>query len=92
MFTPLHPPTKLCYVPIVQHDVGQLARVQMSNGLLPLQSKINTFAFNIMWLAGHYLTSGKNNKAVNCVVKKILQKYFYKVEIILMVKLNRNHS
>ena len=43
MFTPLHPPANLCYVPIAQHNVGQSARVQMLYVLLLYLSKINTF-------------------------------------------------
>ena len=65
IFTPLHPPAKLCYVPIVQHDVGQLAGVQMSYDLPPHLSEINTFLYDMLWSAGWCLTSGKNNKAVN---------------------------
>ena len=48
----------------------------MSNGLPPFQSEINTFALDILWLAGCCLTSGKNNKAVNCVVNEDLSKIF----------------
>ena len=77
MFTLLHSPAKLPYVPIVQHDVGLSVGVQMSNGLLPPQSEINTFAFNILWSASHHPTSGKNNKAVNCVVNENLSKNIF---------------
>ena len=69
--TPLHPPAKVCYVPIVQHDVGWAAGVQMLNILPAFQHKINSFSFDILWLAGHHPTSGKNNKAVIDVVNKI---------------------
>ena len=48
----------------------------MSNGLPASKSKINTFAFDILWSAGHHLTSEKNNKVVNCVVNKNLLKIF----------------
>ena len=68
MVTQLHPPAKLCYVPIAQHDVGWLARVQILNIFLPFQSKRNTFLFDILWLADCHLTSGKNKKTVNSVV------------------------
>ena len=77
MFTPLHPPAKLCYVPIAQHDVRQLAGVQMSNSLPPPQIDINTFAFNILWSADCHPTSGKNNKTVNCVINENLLKIFF---------------
>ena len=70
MFTPLHPPAKLHYVPVVQYDVGWLAGVQMSNILQAFQSKIYTFSFNILWLAGCHLTSRKNNMAVNGIVNE----------------------
>ena len=59
------PPTKLCYVPIAQHDVGWSSGVQMSYILLVYLSEINTFSYDILWLDGCCLTSGKNNKAVN---------------------------
>ena len=71
MSTPLHPPAKLCYVPIVQHDVGQSADIQMSNILPAFQCEIKTFSFHILWLASWHPTSGKNNKAVIDVVNKI---------------------
>ena len=71
MFTPLHPPAKLCYVPIVQCDVGWSARVQMLYTLLPYLSETNTFLSNTLWLAGCHPTSGKNNKAVNVWSKGI---------------------
>ena len=48
MSTPLHPPVKLCYVPIVQHDVWWAAAAQKLNTLLALQQEINTFSFNIL--------------------------------------------
>ena len=52
MFAPLHPPAKLCYVPIVQHDVGQLAGVQMLYVLPPYLCEINTFCMTFCgWLA-----------------------------------------
>ena len=76
MFIPLHPTAKLCYVPIVQHDVRELVGVQMSNGLPPCLSEINTSAFNILWSDGSRPTSRKNTKAVICVVNKNLSKYF----------------
>ena len=77
MFTPLHPsPAKLGYVPKAQYDVRWSAGVQMSSGLLPFQSNLNTFVFNILWSTSHCQTSGKNNKAVICVVNKNLSKYF----------------
>ena len=77
MFTSLHPPAKLHYVPIVQHDVRWSARVQMSNGLPPPQCEIYTFAFDILWSVSHHPTSRKNNKAVNCVVNENLLKNIF---------------
>ena len=84
MSTALHLPAKLYYVPIVQHDVGQSAGVQMSNILPAFQCEINTFSFNILWLASHYPTCRKNNKAVIAVVNEILLKRifsFIRVEV-----------
>ena len=48
MFTLLHPPAKLHYVCIVQHDVRWSARVQMLYVLPSFQSEINTFTFGIL--------------------------------------------
>ena len=48
MSTLLHPPAKLHYAPIAQHDVRQSARVQMSNILLAFWCEINTFSFDIL--------------------------------------------
>ena len=62
---------------MAQHDVGQLAEVQISNILPAFQHRINTFSFNILWLASCCPTSGKNNKAVIDVVNKnLLQNIF----------------
>ena len=71
VFTPLHPLAKHHYIPIAQHDVRQLAVIQMSYVLLPYLSEINTFSYNMLWLAGHHPTSGKNNKAVNVWLKDV---------------------
>ena len=46
MFSPLHPPAKLHYVPIVQCNVRHSAGVQMSYILLPYLSKINTYSYD----------------------------------------------
>ena len=48
----------------------------MSNVLPAFQSEINTFSYDILWLAGHCLTRGKDNKAVIDVVNKSFEKYF----------------
>ena len=44
-----------------------------------LHTVFSSFSFNILWLAGHHLTTGKNNKAVNGIVDKkiILKNIFY---------------
>ena len=76
MFTPLHPPAKLCYVPIVQHDVRWSAGVQRPYILPSYLCKINMFLFDILWSAGCCLTSRKNNKAVNGVVN-LVERYLF---------------
>ena len=79
MFTLLHPPAKLCYVLMVQHDVKWSARGQMSYVLAPYLSVVDTFLYNILWSASHHPTSGKNNKAVNGVVN-LIERYLFTIK------------
>ena len=45
------PSAKLSYIPIAQHDVWWSAGVLMSYVLPPYLNEINTFSYDILWLA-----------------------------------------
>ena len=76
MSTPLHPPQLNVTMP---HSaawcwvVSQSPNVKHFTGFSVWDKQ---FSFDILWLAGHLPTCGKNNKAVIDVVNKIFKKYF----------------